>query len=99
DLIKAGRFQDANKAIELLLEVQPDNRAALEQRLETARALGSAEEVAGLSEKLGSAFGETPADTIVRDIEPAPEFAPPRPSGIERALTREEKDFLSEHLT
>lgn len=106
ELAQSARYDDARGALESLFQIDGTNREGIELRLEIAQATGESDVVAVLTERLVSEFGVSP-----RTLVPAPSaetgesaVAPPAPRAPSSdlaagALSREERDFLSEHLT
>lgn len=102
-LKEAGRLADAARIADLLLEMDPEHRAGLEIRLELARALDDFETSGRISDSLAGDIGEQAGESVAHESTgpepPAPEPGIEGVVGLGRPLTREERDFLSEHLT
>lgn len=102
-LIAERRLNDAARALDELIAVAPEHRAALEQRLSIARSLGTGAETGEPPPaRVASHFGEPFEDPIVRDVidaSPSHAEAMQASASPERSLSRDEREFLNEHLT
>ena len=99
ELLTSGRAAEAAAAADVLLKVDPSSKEGLELRLDTARALNDADLAAQLSERLVTQFGQVHRTPRVESPMPeAPAPAAPAPKAA-RPLSREDKEFLEEHLT
>ena len=96
ELLAEGRTVEASHALDLLLQAIPEHAGALERRQQLDRGV-SADAVASTT----GMIGDPTAEPIVHQVD-SPEpgaLAAPARSASERSLSREEKDFLNEHIT
>ena len=99
-LCAEGRAEEAARAFDALLELDPSNVTALEQRIEVARALGAREDVASLTERLrtaGGSPGALPGGGWAAGADPSAGGGARAPAA--KNPSREEIDFLRERLT
>jgi len=100
DLIATNRMAEASRALDMLLETDPENAAALEKRQQMTRGVEDTR-ASEPSAPAVSQFGDTASEPMVRDVDTPPAPGAPKAAGpaADRSLSREQKDFLNEHIT
>src|SRR5262249_49486091 len=96
ELLAAGRTVEAWNALDLLLQANPEHAGALERRQQLDRGGAAVAATPAASE-----IGDPAAEPILHHVDPspAPRVEVPVGAGSARSLSREEKDFLNEHIT